>query len=91
MEEGDTMRNISRRGIFGMLAAGVGAAIISTPGILMSIKPSLYRYEYDPVIMDMINREYVNSLVRHIIGVQPMTAPVDLMYKLRVRYNGLEL
>ena len=90
MEEGDTMKYISRRGIFGMLAAGVGAAIITTPGILMPIKPSLYRYTYDPVIMNIIARDFARY---NIIGVSPMMAPTDLVFKLRARYNynGVEL
>lgn len=33
--------NLSRRGLLGMLAAGAGAAIIRTPGLLMPIKPTL--------------------------------------------------
>lgn len=31
--------DLSRRGLIGMLAAGAGAAIIRTPGLLMPIKP----------------------------------------------------
>lgn len=31
--------NVSRRGLFGILAAGASAAIIRTPGLLMPIKP----------------------------------------------------
>lgn len=34
---------VSRRGILGMLAVGVGAAIVRTPGLLMPIKPVLVR------------------------------------------------
>lgn len=30
---------ITRRGLFGMFAAGAAAAIIRTPGLLMPIKP----------------------------------------------------
>lgn len=33
------MIKTSRRGLLGMLAAGVGATIVRTPGLLMSIKP----------------------------------------------------
>lgn len=34
------MINVSRRGLIGMLAAGVGAAIVR-PGIIMPIKPQI--------------------------------------------------
>lgn len=33
--------NLSRRGLIGMFAAGVGAAIIRTPGLIMPVKPKL--------------------------------------------------
>jgi hypothetical protein len=38
--------NLSRRGLLGMLAAGVGAAIVS-PGLIMPIKPALTRAPID--------------------------------------------
>ncbi len=36
---------VSRRGLLGMLAAGAGAAIIRTPGLLMPIKTQFVEIE----------------------------------------------
>lgn len=35
------MLNLSRRGLFGILAAGIAPAVITTPGLLMPVNPIL--------------------------------------------------
>lgn len=51
--------NISRRGLLGMLAAGIGAAIVA-PGIIMPIKPKLVAPQLPALIIpDEVRRRYV--------------------------------
>ncbi len=54
--------NVSRRGLLGMFAAGAGAAIIRTPGLLMPIKPQrkfltlaeYARFLLSPLVPDLL-------------------------------------
>jgi hypothetical protein len=73
--------NISRRGLLGMFAAGVGAAIVA-PSILMPIKPSLVIPEAPKLIIpDGIRRRYV-------IGGKLLREYKDLKTGIVTRYPG---
>ncbi len=59
---------VSRRGLLGMLAVGVGAAIVR-PGVLMPVKPALVtggRVFTPQEFADV----YLNRIVRHWVDIQ---------------------
>lgn len=53
---------ITRRGLMGMFAAGVGAAIIRTPGLVMPIRPAIN--VPPPFTLDDYARRILNPLAK---------------------------
>ncbi len=76
------MMQVSRRGLFGILAAGASAAIIRTPGLLMPIKPAKM------LTLDDFARRVLNPAMETLAG--HVTFPSNPMHGDTLTLNGQE-
>jgi hypothetical protein len=82
------------KAMYPQLSAGQTALNVRSGGAIMETATAVNNMSggqidiYDPVLVSLLRRSMPNLIAYDIVGVQPMTGPVGLIFALRSRYDN---